>query len=218
MSIAERIHEIKSGLPATTQLVAVSKFHPACALMEAYEVGQRVFGESKVQELIEKENTLPKDIQWHFIGHLQTNKVKYIIPFISLIHSVDSIKLLHEINKQAEKQNRIVNCLLEVHIAEEDSKYGFSPAEVRNLFKENKLNELQHVAVEGLMGMASLTDNKQQIQEEFHLLASLFREIKETYAPSFKSLSMGMTDDYKIAVEEGSTLIRVGSYIFGNRY
>jgi pyridoxal phosphate enzyme (YggS family) len=217
MSIAERIYEINSGLPPTTRLVAVSKFHPVSALMEAYQAGQRIFGESKVQELIEKESVLPKDIEWHFIGHLQTNKVKYIASFVSLIHSVDSIKLLTEINKQAQKYNRTVPCLLEVHIAREDSKYGFSPNEIRALFAEKCFDEFTNISIEGLMGMASLTDNEQQIRNEFHSLSSLFHEIKKEYAPDFKTLSMGMTDDYNIAVEEGSTLIRIGSYIFGNR-
>jgi len=217
MSIPDKIKEINSGLPETTRLVAVSKFHPAAAILEAYNVGQRIFGESKAQELTEKQHLLPKDIEWHFIGHLQTNKVKYIIPFISLIHSVDSVKLLEEINKQAEKQHRTINCLLEIHIAQEETKYGFSIEEARSLFEENAFEKFDHVVIKGFMGMASLTDDTQKIRKEFYSLSSFFNEIKEKYAPQVDTLSMGMTDDYKIAIKEGSTLIRIGSYIFGNR-
>jgi len=217
VNIAEKIKEINSRLPETTRLVAVSKFHPVAAILEAYNAGQRIFGESKAQELMEKQNLLPKDIEWHFIGHLQTNKVKYIAPFVSLIHSVDSIKLLEEINKQAEKQHRTINCLLEIHIAREETKYGFSIEEVRTLFEKNAFEKFDHVLIKGFMGMASLTDDIQKIREEFHSLSSFFNEIKRKYAPGFDSLSMGMTEDYKIAMEEGSTLIRIGSYIFGNR-
>jgi len=197
-------------------LVAVSKFQPVTAILEAYNAGQRIFGESKAQELTEKQNLLPKDIEWHFIGHLQTNKVKQILPFVSLIHSVDSIRLLEEINKQAEKLHRTINCLLEIHIAQEDTKYGFSFEEVRSLFEENVFEKFNHIVIKGFMGMASLTDDKQKIRKEFHALSSFFNEVKEKYAPHFDTLSMGMTDDYKIAVEEGSTIIRVGSYIFRN--
>ena len=217
MSIAGKIKEINSSLPETTRLVAVSKFHPVTAIQEAYNAGQRIFGENKVQELTTKQDTLPKDIEWHFIGHLQTNKVKYIVPFISLIHSVDTIKLLEEINKQAKKQNRTINCLLEIHVAQEETKYGFSIEEVRTLFEKNAFKTFDHLLIKGFMGMASLTDDTQKIREEFHSLSSFFNEIKGKYAPWFDSLSMGMTDDYKIAIEEGSTFIRIGSYIFGNR-
>ena len=217
MSIASKIKEINSNLPETTRLVAISKFHPVEAIQEAYDAEQRIFGESKVQELVEKQNLLPKEIEWHFVGHLQTNKVKYIVPFISLIHSVDSIKLLEEINKQAVKQNRTINCLLEIHIAQEDTKYGFSIEEVRALFEKNAFGKFNHVRIKGFMGMASLTDDTQKIRKEFHSLSSLLNEIKEKYAPWIDSLSMGMTDDYPIAIEEGSTFIRIGSYIFGNR-
>jgi pyridoxal phosphate enzyme (YggS family) len=217
MNISDKIKEINSTLPETTQLVAVSKFHPVAAILEAYNAGQRIFGESKAQELTEKQNLLPKDIEWHFIGHLQTNKVKYIIPFISLIHSVDSIKLLEEINRQAEKQHLTINCLLEIYIAQEETKYGFSIEEVRSLFEENAFEKFDHIVIKGFMGMASLTDDTQRIRKEFHTLSSFFNEIKEKYAPHFDTLSMGMTDDYKIAIAEGSTLIRIGSYIFGNR-
>ena len=217
MSIAGKIKEINSALPETTRLVAVSKFHPVSAIQEAYDAGQRIFGESKVQELTAKQEALPKDIEWHFIGHLQTNKVKYIVPFVSLIHSVDTIKLLEEINKQAEKQHRTINCLLEIHIAQEETKYGFSIEEVRTLFKENAFAKFDHLQIKGFMGMASLTEDTKQIRKEFHALSAFFNEIKEKYAPWFDTLSMGMTDDYKIAIEEGSTFIRIGSYIFGSR-
>jgi pyridoxal phosphate enzyme (YggS family) len=217
MNIPNKIKEINSTLPEKTRLVAVSKFHPVAAILEAYNAGQRIFGESKAQELIEKQNLLPKDIEWHFIGHLQTNKVKSIVSIVSLIHSVDSIKLLEEINKQAEKQHRKINCLLEIYIAQEETKYGFSIEEARSLFEENAFEKFDHVVIKGFMGMASLTDDTQQIRKEFHALSSFFNEIKEKYAPHFDTLSMGMTDDYKIAIEEGSTLIRIGSYIFGNR-
>ncbi|MDR1730032.1 MAG: YggS family pyridoxal phosphate-dependent enzyme [Prevotellaceae bacterium] len=217
MSIASKITEINANLPGTTRLVAVSKFHPAPAIQEAYDAGQRIFGESKVQELVEKQDLLPKDIEWHFIGHLQTNKVKYIIPFISFIHSADTVKLLEVINKQAEKQRRIINCLLEIHIAREDTKYGFTIEEARSLFEKNTLGKFENVCIRGFMGMASLTDDMRKIRTEFRTLSAFFNEIKEKYAPWFDTLSMGMTDDYKIAIEEGSTLIRIGSYIFGNR-
>jgi len=217
MSIASKIAEVNANLPETTRLVAVSKFHPAPAIQEAYDAGQRIFGESKVQELTEKQNLLPKDIEWHFIGHLQTNKVKYIAPFISLIHGVDTVKLLEEINKQAEKQRRTINCLLEIHIAQEDTKYGFTIEEARALFEKNAFEKFGNVRIRGFMGMASLTEDTKQIRKEFHALSAFFNEIKEKYAPWFDTLSMGMTDDYKIAIEEGSTFIRIGSYIFGSR-
>ncbi len=217
MSIASKIAEINTHLPGTTRLVAVSKFHPAPAIQEAYDAGQRIFGESKVQELTGKQNLLPKDIEWHFIGHLQTNKVKYIAPFISLIHSVDTVKLLEEINRQAEKRHRIIDCLLEIHVAQEDTKYGFSIDEVRSIFEKNTFEKWRHIRIKGFMGMASLTEDTEKIRAEFHLLSSFFNEIKEKYAPWIDALSMGMTDDYKIAIEEGSTFIRIGSYIFGNR-
>ena len=217
MSISSKIKEIKAALPETTQLLAVSKFQPANAVLEAYHAGQRIFGENKVQELIEKRTLLPDDIEWHFIGHLQTNKVKFIIPFISLIHSVDSLKLLEEINKQAEKQNRIIHCLLEIHVAQEDTKYGFSFEEIRFLYGKNIFARLPHVHIAGIMGMASLTGDEEQIRREFHALFLFFNEIKKQYAPWFSVLSMGMTDDYKIAVKEGSTIVRIGSHIFGER-
>ena len=217
MSISSKIKDIKATLPESVQLLVVSKFQPVSTILEAYRTGQRIFGESKAQELIEKQEILPKDIEWHFIGHLQTNKVKYIVPFISLIHSVDSFKLLEEIEKQGEKHNRIINCLLEIHVAQEDTKYGFSFEDVRDLFSKNIFAQLPHIHITGIMGMASLTNDVEQIQQEFRSLSMFFHEIKKQYAPWFSVLSMGMTDDYKIAIKEGSTIIRIGSHIFGER-
>lgn len=215
--IAERIQSVVASLPETARLVAVSKFNPAEAVLQAYNCGQRLFGESKVQELTGKYEVLPKDIEWHFIGHLQTNKVKYIAPFISLIQSVDSLKLLKEIDAQAKKVNRVIDCLLEIHVAQEETKYGFSFDELRTLFKERAFDVFENVSVVGLMGMASNTEDEVQIREEFRLLSDFYKEMKDTLAPQFRELSMGMSHDYHIAVEEGSTLVRVGSFIFGER-
>lgn len=215
--IAERIQSVVDSLPETARLVAVSKFNPAEAVLQAYNCGQRLFGESKVQELTGKYEVLPKDIEWHFIGHLQTNKVKYIAPFISLIQSVDSLKLLKEIDAQAKKVNRVIDCLLEIHVAQEETKYGFSFDELRTLFKERAFDVFENVSVVGLMGMASNTDDEVQIREEFRLLSDFYKEMKNSLAPQFRELSMGMSHDYHIAVEEGSTLVRVGSFIFGER-
>lgn len=215
--IAERIQSVVASLPETARLVAVSKFNPAEAVLQAYNCGQRLFGESKVQELTGKYEVLPKDIEWHFIGHLQTNKVKYIAPFISLIQSVDSLKLLKEIDAQAKKVNRVIDCLLEIHVAQEETKYGFSFDELRELFKERAFDVFENVSVVGLMGMASNTDDEVQIREEFRLLSDFYKEMKDSLAPQFRELSMGMSHDYHIAVEEGSTLVRVGSFIFGER-
>lgn len=215
--IAERIQSVVASLPETARLVAVSKFNPAEAVLQAYNCGQRLFGESKVQELTGKYEVLPKDIEWHFIGHLQTNKVKYIAPFISLIQSVDSLKLLKEIDAQAKKVNRVIDCLLEIHVAQEETKYGFSFDELRTLFKERAFDVFENVSVVGLMGMASNTDDEVQIREEFRLLSDFYKEMKNSLAPQFRELSMGMSHDYHIAVEEGSTLVRVGSFIFGER-
>jgi len=220
MSIASNIQYIKAQLPGNVRLVCVSKFHPVEALQEAYNAGQRVFGESKVQEMDEKHEALPKDIEWHFIGHLQSNKIKYIVPYVTLIHGVDSEKLLTEINNQAEKMGRKVNCLLQVYIAREETKFGFLPEEVLPLFESGKLNELPYVSVCGLMGMASNTDDSGQVKKEFRTLKSLFDTIKNSssFVPdSFKELSMGMSGDYAFAVEEGSSLVRIGSAIFGSR-
>lgn len=215
--IAERIQSVVASLPETARLVAVSKFNPAEAVLQAYNCGQRLFGESKVQELTGKYEVLPKDIEWHFIGHLQTNKVKYIAPFISLIQSVDSLKLMKEIDAQAKKVNRVIDCLLEIHVAQEETKYGFSFDELRTLFKERAFDVFENVNVVGLMGMASNTDDEVRIREEFRLLSDFYQEMKNSLAPQFRELSMGMSHDYHIAVEEGSTLVRVGSFIFGER-
>jgi pyridoxal phosphate enzyme (YggS family) len=215
--IAERIQSVVASLPETARLVAVSKFNPAEAVLQAYNCGQRLFGESKVQELTGKYEVLPKDIEWHFIGHLQTNKVKYIAPFISLIQSVDSLKLLKEIDAQAKKVSRVIDCLLEIHVAQEETKYGFSFDELRTLFKEREFDVFENVSVVGLMGMASNTEDEVQIREEFRLLSDFYKEMKDSLAPQFRELSMGMSHDYHIAVEEGSTLVRVGSFIFGER-
>ena len=209
MSVAQRIREIKEGLPEGVRLLAVSKFHPAESIMEAYNEGQRLFGENHVQELTQKQQILPADIEWHFIGHLQSNKVKYIVPFVSLIHSVDTEKLLGVINTQAEKCGRVVECLLEIHVAKEETKYGFD-------FDSAK-ESLKNVSVVGIMGMSSITDDESQIRREFASLSSFYRSMKESVAPQFRELSMGMSGDYHIAIEEGSTIIRLGTTIFGAR-
>ena len=218
--IQEEIKSIQERLPEHVRLVAVSKFHPIEALEEAYAAGQRVFGESKVQEMTTKYEALPKDIEWHFIGHLQTNKIKYMVPYVALIHGVDSFKLLKEINKQAIKAERIIPCLLQIHIAQEESKFGFSFDECRQMLEEGCWKELTHISIAGLMGMATNTDDENIIQQEFHSLGAFFQEIKDSYfsnQPAFKEISMGMSDDYPIAIAEGSTLVRIGSKIFGQR-
>lgn len=218
--IAESIREIQKELPQGVRLVAVSKFHPNEAIEEAYHAGQRIFGESKVQEMTAKHESLPQDIEWHFIGHLQTNKVKYIVPYVTLIHSIDSYKLLIEVNKQAAKVNRKIDCLIQLHIALEETKFGFNMNECRELFSSGILKDLKNIRICGLMGMATNTDNTEQIRSEFHLLNNFFQEIKGKWFAeenSFKELSMGMSHDYHEAITEGSTLIRVGSKIFGER-
>lgn len=220
MSISSKIQSFQSQLPAGVRLVAVSKFNPAASVMQAYESGQRIFGESKVQELVPKYEALPKDVEWHFIGHLQSNKVKHIVPFVSLIHSVDTLGLLEEINRCGAKIGRIVPCLLQVHIANEETKYGFSFEELRELFASNKWKHLSFVKIAGLMGMASFTANKIQVATEFASLGTFYKEIKTRYFAAdthFCELSMGMSGDYHLAIEQGSTLIRVGSSIFGER-
>ena len=221
MSIANNLLKYKKELDASAvQLVAVSKFQDADAILEAYNAGQRVFGENIVQELVEKQTALPKDIEWHLIGHLQTNKVKYIAPFISLIESVDSLKLLQEINKQALKNKRTIDCLLQVYIADEDTKFGLGFDEVIELLRSDDFQTLKNVRIIGLMGIASNTDTEKQIRDEFEELKVLFDGIKISYfrkEDSFKELSMGMSSDYKIAIEEGSTMVRIGSSIFGKR-
>jgi len=214
----EVLHKIKSDLPPNTKLVAVSKFKPVETIFEAYNEGQRDFGENRPQELYKKMQELPSDIRWHFIGHLQTNKIKYIIEKVSLIHSVDSIKLLAEIDKEAKKRNIIVNCLLQIYIAKEESKQGLSESELYEIINSKAVYE--NVRFCGLMGMASLTEDTNEVKREFAYLASLFDKIKGEYFsddPGFKEKSMGMSGDYKIALDYGTTLIRIGSLIFGDR-
>ena len=216
MSIANNINKLTSQIPETTTLVAVSKTKPNEAILEAYHAGQRVFGENKVQELVQKYEDLPKDIEWHLIGHLQTNKVKYIAPFIHLIHAVDSLKLLKEINKQALKNNRIIPCLLQVKIAEEESKFGLSYDEAEHLLNNEELKKLTNISIIGLMGMSTNTSNKEHIKKEFKFLQHFYQKLS-TLNTQFSTLSMGMSGDYEIAIQEGSTMIRVGSTIFGDR-
>lgn len=220
MNIAENIKNTISELPAKVQLIAVSKTQPIHCIMQAYHAGQRIFGENKVQELVSKKPLLPADIQWHMIGHLQSNKVKYIAPFVAMIHSVDSLKLLREINKEAEKNHRIIPCLLECHIAEEQSKYGLTPDETKQILGSPEFKELKYVTVKGLMGMASFVEDEVQIRKEFRTLKEIFTVIKKAYFindDNFSEISMGMSSDYKIAIEEGSTMVRIGSNIFGER-
>ena len=220
MSIQSNIKEVLADLPARVRLVAVSKFHPNEAIEEAYATGQRIFGESKVQELVQKYETLPKDIEWHFIGHLQTNKIKYMAPFVNMIHGVDSLKLLKEINKQAIKVNRTIPCLLQIHIAKEETKFGLSFEECLSLLEDNEWKELKGVQICGLMGMATNTNNQAQIKEEFESLHQFFILLKNKFfkeTETFKELSMGMSEDYPLAIQQGSTLVRVGSKIFGAR-
>ncbi|CDT33476.1 MULTISPECIES: YggS family pyridoxal phosphate-dependent enzyme [Sphingobacterium] len=221
MSIASNLEAINLEVKALgVQLVAVSKTKPNEDIMQAYEAGQRVFGENLVQELVEKYESLPKDIEWHLIGHLQTNKVKYIAPFVTLIHAVDSLKLLKEIDKQAAKNKRVIDCLLQVHIAEEDTKFGFDHAELIEMLRDEEFLALKHVNIRGLMGIATNTENEKEIKEEFYELKSLYDGIKASFYrknESFDTLSMGMSSDYKLAIEKGSTMIRVGSTIFGKR-
>lgn len=219
-AIANEIIKIKSSLPATTRLIAVSKTKPVEDLQQAYDAGQRVFGENKALEMRDKHEVLPNDIQWHFIGHLQTNKIKYIISYVSLIHSIDSCNLLNEVNIAAAKKDRVVDCLLQFHIADEDTKYGLSFDEAQVLLNSLEYKAMNNIRIVGVMGMATFTDNKDQIRQEFRNLKSIFDRLKEQYFAdndSFKEISMGMSDDYPIAIEEGSTLIRVGSAIFGKR-
>lgn len=220
MSIPEQLEKIKNELPQHVKLIAVSKTHPVSVIMEAYNAGHKIFGENRVQELISKYDEMPKDIEWHLIGHLQTNKVKYIAPFVSLIHSVDSLKLLSVIDKEAQKCNRVIDCLLQVYIASEETKFGLSADELHELLQNPEFKQLQNVRVCGLMGMATFTDNMEQVRMEFRFLKKLFNEVKQTYfqnQPWFKELSMGMSSDYRIAIEEGSTMVRIGSNIFGHR-
>ena len=216
MSIKDNLHKIQSKLPGNVTLVAVSKTKPVSDLMEAYNAGQRVFGENKIQEMAEKHEQMPKDIEWHMIGHVQTNKVKYMAEFVSLIHGVDSLKLLKEINKQAKKHNRIIYCLLQIKIAKEDSKFGMSTEAATALLQSEAYSELKNINVVGVMGMATFTDDITQIKSEFTYLKSSFDKLKLLNS-NFEIVSMGMSGDYQLAIECGSTMIRVGSSIFGTR-
>ncbi len=218
--ITERLNEIRSKLSDNVTLVAVSKTKPKEAIKEAYLAGQRVFGENKVQELVEKAETLPNDIEWHLIGHLQRNKVKYIAPFVSLIHAVDSLRLLQEINKQGAKNNRTIDCLLQFHIADEDTKFGLDENEAIELLNSETYQGMNNIKLCGVMGMATFTDNLEQVRDEFQKLHKLFEKLKTSHFSlneDFKTISMGMSGDWEIAIEEGSNMIRVGSSIFGSR-
>ncbi|MGB0916399.1 MAG: YggS family pyridoxal phosphate-dependent enzyme [Flavobacteriales bacterium] len=219
-SIGKNLEEVKAQLPANVSLVAVSKTKPNSAIEAAYNVGQRVFGENRIQELVVKSEELPKDIEWHMIGHLQSNKVKYIAPFISLIHAVDKPKLLAEINKEALKNNRVIKVLLQFHIAEEDSKFGMNLPEAEQLLESEQFQSFQNIEVAGVMGMATFTSDQKQVRNEFKTLKSIFDKLKNGFfqnQPRFREISMGMSGDYKLAIEEGSTMVRVGSSIFGKR-
>lgn len=216
-TIKEHIKNFTEELGENVDLVAVSKTKPNEDLMEAYEAGQRIFGENKVQEMTDKWEALPKDIQWHMVGHVQTNKVKYMAPYVDLIHAVHKMKLLKEINKRAKESDRVINCLLQVKIAEEDSKYGMSPDELRAFLKDEKLSELKNVKLKGLMAMATFTDDEEQIHREFQVLEDLYEETSKTQ-PNFSVLSMGMSGDYKIAMQHGTNMVRIGSSIFGARH
>lgn len=220
MDIAGNIAVIKSQLPLNVRLVAVSKTKPVEDILAAYNAGQRIFGENKVQELIQKYETLPKDIEWHFIGHPQTNKIKYIAPFVSLIHGVYSLKLLKVIDSEAKKNNRKIACLLQFHIATEETKFGFSTEEAIEILESAEFRELGNISVCGVMGMATFTDDSIRIRNEFRSLKAIFDSLKMRYfqnKPEFCEISMGMSDDYRIAIEEGSTIVRIGSKIFGER-
>lgn len=219
-SIVQNILKLREEIPAHVKLIAVSKTKPVSDLLEAYNAGQRMFGENKAQELINKQPLLASDIQWHFIGHMQTNKVKYIAPFVSLIESVDSLKLVKEINKQALKNDRVIDCLIQFHIASEETKYGLSSNETKAILNSEVFGAMKNIRITGIMGMATFTNDKVQIRREFRSLKNYFDYLKEKYfkeVDSFREISMGMSGDYKIAIEEGSTMVRVGSAIFGER-
>ena len=219
MSIASNLDSIKASLPENVTLVAVSKTKPVADLMEAYETGQRIFGENKIQEMADKWEQMPKEIQWHMIGHVQTNKVKFMAPFVSLIHGVDSLKLLQEINKQALKNNRIIDCLLQIHIAEEETKFGLDENELNLLLSSTEFKEMKNIRILGLMGMATFTEDQNQIKKEFTHLKSIFDSIQtvQTENCELNTISMGMSGDYQLAIECGSTMVRIGSSIFGGR-
>jgi hypothetical protein len=216
MSIADRLLRIKQSLPQQVTLVAVSKTKPETDLMEAYVAGQRVFGENKAQEMTAKWSSMPKDIQWHMIGHLQSNKVKYIAPYVALIHGVDRSELLDEIEKQGAKNNRIISCLLQVHIAKESTKFGWNPQELVSWATQEQLEKYPHVRIQGLMGMATFTSDEHQIKQEFSSLKSVYDQLKTIHA-HWDTLSMGMSQDYELAISMGSNMVRIGSSIFGER-
>lgn len=218
--IQENLNKIRKTIPLNVTLVAVSKTKPVTDLQEAYDAGQRIFGENKALEMRDKHQQLPKDIQWHFIGHLQTNKIKYIAPFVTLIHSIDSASLLEAVNKEAAKNNRIIDCLLQFHIAQEETKFGLDMKEATTLLESESFKNLKNINICGVMGMATFTDDNEQIRNEFKTLKNIFNTLKDSYfkdSEAFKEISMGMSDDYPIAIEEGATLVRVGSKIFGVR-
>ena len=219
MSIKTNLLQIKSQIPSTVTLVAVSKTKPIADLMLAYEAGQRVFGENKIQEMTEKWEAMPKDIKWHMIGHVQTNKVKFMAEYVDLIHGVDSLKLLEEINKQAKKNNRVIDCLLQMHIAEEETKFGLNEQELNDILDSDSIKNLKNIQIVGLMGMATFTNNQSQIKKEFQNLKRIFDTYKNLKSEicNLKSLSMGMSGDYQLAIDCGSTMVRIGSSIFGGR-
>lgn len=217
MAIGAKIRELHASLPQGVSLVAVSKFHPVEALKEAYDAGQRIFGESRVQELLAKHEALPKDIEWQMIGHLQTNKVRQIVPFISLIQSVDSVRLAECINREAERIGRVVDILLEIHVAQEDSKTGWKYDELITFLQSEKFESLKNIRVRGVMGMATNTDDEQVVRADFEQLANHFNHLKPLFGEEFDTLSMGMSDDYTLAIDCGSTMVRIGSSIFGDR-
>lgn len=219
MSIQDNLLKIKSQLPENVTLVAVSKTKPVEDLMEAYHAGQRIFGENKIQEMTEKWQQMPKDIEWHMIGHVQSNKVKYMVPYVKLIHGVDSLKLLKEINRQAVRWRKSINCLLQIHIAEEETKFGLDEKELEELLNSDEFKEMKNINVIGLMGMATFTDNEEQIKKEFQYLKTIFDKVSKlkTYNCQLNTLSMGMSGDYQLAIECGSTMVRIGSSIFGGR-
>ena len=218
--IKENLNTVRATVPSDVTLIAVSKTKPVSDLQEAYDAGQRIFGENKALEMRDKHQTLPSDIQWHFIGHLQTNKIKYIAPFVTLIHAIDSLSLLEAVNKEAAKNDRIIDCLLQFHIAQEETKFGLDIEEAKSLLESESFKNLKNINICGVMGMATFTDNAAQVRNEFKNLKNIFETLKENYFKdngSFKEISMGMSDDYPIAIEEGATMVRVGSKIFGAR-
>ena len=219
MDIEHNLEKLKSTLPSDVKLVAVSKTKPIEAIKEAYDAGHKIFGENKAQEMINKQPELPDDLEWHFIGHLQSNKVKYLAPFVSMIHSVDRKKILKEINKEAKKNNRVIDCLLQFHIAEEETKFGLSLEEAREIIESEAFKSYENVRITGVMGMATFTDDTGQVRREFKGLKKIFDHLKKEYFTNeyFKEISMGMSGDYRIAIEEGSTIVRIGSLIFGSR-